>query len=199
MAHAAHSQSPDVDKLRVVRAFEGDRRQGRGTFQGCGSSAVRRQEHQQEARANLSHAAKDVDFLGKDISVDETRAFARGLIAHMTETLHFPHQAMENGHMLEDRLRVLELRTAFQPAAFLETLDDNERAKANLHLSKRSQSENEAWEQTWYRGPLAVGPPIKDVEHARSTSIEDDAHEGILEVSSREAHLTANGKRNCPG
>ena len=85
---------------------------------------------------NLSHAAKDVDFLGKDISVDETRAFARGLIAHMTETLHFPHQAMENGHMLEDRLRVLELRTAFQPAAFLETLDDNERAKANLHLSK---------------------------------------------------------------
>ena len=61
-------------------------------------------------------------------------------------------------------------------AAFLESLDDSERATAHLYLLKAARAADEAWEQIVQeqRGPAVVGPTVADVERADPTPQEGE-------------------------
>ena len=78
-------------------------------------------------------------------------------------------------------------------AAFLETLDDSERATALLYLPKADRAANGAFEQVAqeHHGPAVVGPTVADVQCADPTLQKDADGEQITNASARRRRLNA--------
>ena len=73
----------------------------------------------------------------------------------------------------------MDARIEAATAAYLQALDDSEKATAWLYLQKAAQAADESWQQTvhGHNGPTVTNPTVSEIEQSGSASQDDDDSE----------------------